>query len=101
MYIVNRRWNMANLQVRDIDNRIYEALKERAKQQHRSLSQEVVHIIEEYLSRPSIDSTKQTESFLQLVGAWQGPESAQEILTSIRKGRKESKRFRGTHGLFD
>ena len=92
---------MANLQVRDMDDQIYEALKKRAKQQHRSLSQEVLYIIEEYLSRPNIDSTKQTESFLQLVGAWQGPESAQEILTSIRKGRIESKRFKGTHGLFD
>ena len=92
---------MANLQVRDIDDQIYEALKKRAKQQHRSLSQEVVYIIEEYLSRPNIDSTRQTESFLQLVGAWQGPESAEEILTSIRKGRIESKRFKGQHGLFD
>ena len=92
---------MANLQVRDIDDQIYEALRKRAKQQHRSLSQEVVHIIEEYLSRPNIDSPKQTELFLQLVGAWQGPESAEEILTSIRKGRIESKRFKGPHGLFD
>jgi len=92
---------MANLQVRDMDDQVYDALKKRAKRQHRSLSQEVVHIIEDYLSRPNIDSAKQSELFLQLVGAWQGPESAAEIITSIRRGRVESKRFKGSHGLFD
>ena len=92
---------MATLQVRDIDDQMYDALKERAKRQHRSLSQEVVHIIEDYLSRPNMDSIKQSELFLQLMGAWQGPESANEILTSIRRGRVESKRFKASHGLFD
>ncbi|MEW5814047.1 MAG: antitoxin, partial [Spirochaetota bacterium] len=37
---------MANLQVRDIDDRLYTVLKQRARAKHRSLSQEVVHIIE-------------------------------------------------------
>ncbi len=91
---------MANLQGRDIDDQIYEALKKGTKEQHRSLSQEVVHIIVEYLSRPNMDSTRQTEWFLQLGGAWQGPESADEILTSIRKGRRESKRFKRIQDLF-
>jgi len=92
---------MANLQVRDIDDKIYNALKQRAKLKHRSLSQEVVHIIEDYLSRPNIDSAKQSELFLQLVGAWQGPEDAEEIIGSIRKRRVNSKRFGRSHVLFD
>ena len=41
---------MATLQVRDIDDRVYKELKQRAKSKHRSLSQEVAYIIEEYLS---------------------------------------------------
>lgn len=92
---------MANLQVRDMDDQVYAALKKRAKREHRSLSQEVVQIIEDYLSRPNIDSAKQSELFLELAGSWQGPESAAEIISSIRKGRVASQRFGKTHVLFD
>jgi plasmid stability protein len=92
---------MANLQVRDIDDRIYNALKQRAKHKHRSLSQEVAHIIEDYLSRPTTDSKKQSEMLLELSGAWEGPESATQIIKTIRKGRAESGRFRKHDGLFN
>jgi plasmid stability protein len=92
---------MANLQVRDIGDRIYSSLKRRAKQKHRSLSQEVAHIIEDYLSRPTTDNKKQSEMFLELSGAWEGTESATEIIKTIRKGRAESVRFRKQDGLFD
>ena len=85
---------MATLQVRDIDDSLYEGLRRRAKAQHRSLSQEVVHIIEDYLSRPANDPARQTDMFLQLAGAWQGPEKAEEIVASIRKARVNSDRFR-------
>jgi len=92
---------MATLQVRDIDDRVYNALKQRAKSKHRSLSQEVVSIIEDYLSRPLMDSRKQTEMLLDIAGAWQGTESAEAIIGSIRKSRIESNRFRKHHGVFD
>ena len=85
---------MATLQVRDIDDALYEGLRRRAKAQHRSLSQEVVHIIEDYLSRPTHDSARQTDMFLQLTGARQGPEKAEEIIASIRGARVNSARFR-------
>ena len=92
---------MATLQVRDIDDRVYKELKERAKRKHRSLSQEVAHIIEEYLSRPSGDYRKQSELLLELSGSWKGPETANEIVASIRKSRKSSKRFGKANALFD
>ena len=84
---------MATLQVRDIDDALYESLRRRASAQHRSLSQEVVHIIEDYLSRPPLSLGKQTELFLQLSGAWSGPESAEQIIKDIRRSRANSKRF--------
>ncbi len=37
---------MATLQVRDIDDRLYESLKTFANSEKRSISQEVIHIIE-------------------------------------------------------
>jgi len=92
---------MANLQVRDLDDRLYDALKQRAKSRHRSLSQEVVHIIVEHLSQPVSDTRRHSELFLERTGAWKDPESAEKILGSIRKGRVESDRFRKKHGLFD
>jgi plasmid stability protein len=85
---------MATLQVRDLDDLLYQTLKKRAKSQHRSLSQEVIHIIEDYLSKPPNDSATQTELFLKLSGSWQGPETAEDILRSIRRSRVNSKRFR-------
>lgn len=92
---------MATLQVRDIDDRIYIALKQRAKSRHRSLSQEVAHIIEDHLSQPATDYRRQSEMLLELSGSWQGPESAAEIGETIRKGRCASRRFRNVNGLFD
>lgn len=41
---------MAILQVRDIDNNLYNSLKISAKMQNRSVSQEVITIIETYLN---------------------------------------------------
>lgn len=90
---------MANLQVRDIDDLLYQELKNRAHGQHRSLSQEVVHIIEDYLSRPPVDSRTQTNLFLQLAGSWQGSETAEAIIKSIRKARVNSNRFRKPNGV--
>ena len=92
---------MATLQVRDIDDRIYNALKQRARSRHRSLSQEVAHIIEDYLSQPIADCKKQSELLLELSGSWEGPETAAEIIQTIRNSRVESRRFRKTNGLFD
>ena len=42
---------MATLRVRNIDDRLYEFLRETAKQRHRSISQEAVHILKNYFSQ--------------------------------------------------
>lgn len=92
---------MAVLQVRDIDDRLYEALKTLAKSRHRSVSQEVVNILERSLSNPDIDSIHQTDAFLDLSGAWIDDRSADDIVDEIRKSRKNSSRFEASHELFD
>jgi plasmid stability protein len=92
---------VATLQVRDIDDRVYKELKQRAKSRHRSLSQEVAHIIEEYLSQPNRDYRKQSDMLLELAGSWVGPETATEIIDSIRKSRVNSSRLRKANALFD
>ncbi len=91
---------MAILQVRDIDNSLYEAVKTIAKKERRSISQEVIVMIESYIGNPKQTSAADaTEEFLNL--SWQGDEAADEIIDSIRKSRKNSKRFGSQNGLFD
>jgi len=81
---------MATLQVRSIDDQLYRALGARAAQDNRSISQEVVAIIKDYLSRPAPQHRNVTEEFLQLCGSWQDDGSEQEIAAGIRQARVDS-----------
>ena len=92
---------MATLQVRDIDDRLYESLKTLANSEKRSISQEVIHIIETYLANPKNYSFDPTEEFLKLSGSWQDQRSADEIIKAIELKRKNSARFQGKNELFD
>ena len=86
---------MATLQVRSIDDQLYEALGKKAAQDNRSISQEVVAILKEYLSQPAQDKNA-TDKFLELCGSWQDERSAAEIATEIRNNRQSSTRFKDT-----
>ncbi|MEJ2055677.1 MAG: hypothetical protein P8X42_17320 [Calditrichaceae bacterium] len=90
---------MANLQVKDIDNNLYNALKSLAKQKRRSVSQEVIRILESYLSRPSNEQIDSTDLFLNLT--WSGDESAENMVKEMRSSRKNSKRFLDSENVFD
>ena len=92
---------MAILQVRDIDNELYESLKKRAAGERRSISQEVVRILEYHIRQPKELSADSTKSFLALCDSWHDERSAQQITADLRKHRKQSPRFRGDHGIFD
>ncbi len=92
---------MDTLQVRDMDDQLYAYLKARAKRRRRSLSQEVISIIEEHLSSPDKDVYGATQEFLSLAGSWKDARSAEEIVEDIRRARKESPRFGKARGIFD
>ena len=85
---------MAILQVRDIDDRLYASLKAIAKSQNRSISQEVISIIEKYLSNPAVYKSNPTKEFIALSGAWGDDRSADEIIDSIKKSRKNYKKIK-------
>jgi len=79
---------MANLQVKSIDDDLYESLGRRAAMENRSISQEVVSIIKAYLSMPtSVNVKNNNQQFLELCGSWQGEESAESMVEDIRKNR--------------
>lgn len=92
---------MAILQVRDIDDRLYSSLKELAKSENRSLSQEVVSILEHYLSNPLLFKKNPTRDFLSLSGSWDDDRTPDEIIADIKKNRKKNKRFGAGNAVFD
>ena len=92
---------MAILQVRDIDDRLYSSLKTLAKLENRSLSQEVISILEKYLSNPVVFKNNPTREFLSLSGSWADDRKADKIIKDIQKNRRNSKRFEAQNVLFD
>lgn len=77
---------MATLQVRSLDDQLYQALGRLATQQQRSISQQVVAILKEHLSQP-LRHASATEEFLALCATWNDERSAEEIVTEIRESR--------------
>ena len=93
--------SMAILQVREIDDRLYASLKAIAKSQNRSISQEVISILEKDLSTPAVYKNNPTREFIALSGAWEDERNADEIIDSIKRSRKNSERFKKENVLFD
>jgi plasmid stability protein len=92
---------MAILQVRDIDDRLYSSLKTIAKSENRSISQEVISIIEKYLSNPMVYKNNPTKEFIALSGSWEDKRNPDEIIESIKKSRNSAKRFKSENVIFD
>ena len=92
---------MAILQVRDIDDRLYETLKTKAKQDNRSLSQEVISILERFLANPFHFDRSPTQDFLSLSGGWVDERKTEEIIAETMQRKQKHSRFDTEHGLFD
>ena len=88
---------MANLQVRDINDKLYDSLKRRAELEHRSISQEVVMIIESHLNRNNLESEVQTLEFLKLSNSWKDSRDPKELVVELRKSRSKNTRLRNVN----
>ena len=68
---------MATLNIKNLPDRLYRKLQARAKRQHRSVSQEVTHMLSEALEEP------EALSILDLQGlgkeVWAGADAAQHV----------------------
>ncbi|MDX1957889.1 MAG: antitoxin [Leptospiraceae bacterium] len=91
---------MANLQVKDINSKLYESLKRRAELEHRSVSQEVILIIENHLIIKQNENIQNTHEFLRLSNSWIDPRSEKEIVKELRKSRSKKNRSTVFHELF-
>jgi len=94
------RHHMATLQVRDLDDRLYSFLKASARLQNRSISQEVITMIEKYLNSPGDAAANSTLDFVAMSGAWKDDRSADAIVGELRAHRSASRRFGADDGLF-
>lgn len=88
---------MANLQVKGIDDSLYDQLKRQAAAENRSVSQEIIYLVKSHLSAQKTIRSAPTpaEVLLQLAGSWEDPRSAEEIVSEIRNSRQNSKRLAG------
>jgi hypothetical protein len=87
---------MANLQVKGIDNELYEELKEMAAEENRSVSQQTLFLLKDYLAKKHRIRTLKTPAqvLLDLSGSWEEDQDAAAIMAKIKKARKNSKKLR-------
>ena len=87
---------MANLQVKGIDERLYDDLKRLAANDNRSVSQEVVTILRDHLAKNAALQRTRTpgQVLLSLAGSWEDERPAAAILRDLRRARRPSKKLR-------
>ena len=92
---------MAMLQVRNMDDSLYDKIKFAAKLDNRSISQQVITILQDYFTSAPFRTKNATEEFLKLAGSWTDSRSAEEIIDDIYSSRVNSKKFEALDGIFD
>jgi len=77
---------MANLQITGVDDTLYGELKRLAADENRSVSQQALFLMKEYLTKKKqmMKSKTSAQSLLDLAGAWEDERTAEEIILKIR-----------------
>lgn len=86
---------MSNLQIKGVDESLYQELKQLAADENRSVSQQVLYLIRRSLAQRS--RGKQNESgaevLLSLAGSWEDTRQADQIVEDIKRARRSSKKL--------
>ncbi len=87
---------MANLQIKGIDDGLYTQIKNLAASQNRSVSQQVLFLIKEHLSKKKHLNAIKTpaEILLELSGSWEDERKPEDIVKEIKRARKNSKKLK-------
>jgi len=85
---------MANLQIKGIDEHIYAHIKKVAAAENRSVSQQILFLVKNYMTGRGGKHPEKTaaQTLLELSGSWDDDGSAEEIISEIKKGRINSKK---------
>ena len=86
---------MANLQIKGIEDELYKELKKMAAEENRSVSQQALFLVKEYLARKRHLRTLRTPAqiLLDLSGSWEDNRDPAKIVTQIKKARRNSKKL--------
>jgi predicted CopG family antitoxin len=84
---------MANLQIKGIEDDLYEEIKKMAAAENRSISQQVLFVVKSYISRKAHwDVVKSpAEVLIDLHGSWQDEREADQIIEQVKHARRNSK----------
>ncbi len=87
---------MANLQIKGIEDELYRELKKMAAEENRSVSQQTLFLVKEYLARKRQMRALKTPAqiLLDLSGSWEDNRGSAKILAQIKKARRNSKKFK-------
>ena len=86
---------MANLQIKNIRDDLYEEIKKLAAAENRSVSQQVLFLVKEYLAkRKHLTAAKSpAQVLLELSGSWEDDKNAEQIVKEIKSARKSSRKL--------
>jgi plasmid stability protein len=86
---------MANLQIKNIDDDFYKEIKALADAENRSVSQQVIFLVKDYLSKRQTISKMKTpaQMLLEISGSWDENVEADEIIMKIKSRRSNSKKI--------
>jgi predicted CopG family antitoxin len=87
---------MANLQIKGIDDELYGELKEMAAEENRSISQQTLFLLRDYLAkRKKVYMEKRpAQVLLELSGSWKDSRVPELIISEIKKARKNSTKMK-------
>jgi len=90
---------MANLQIKGIEDELYNEIKKLAASENRSVSQQMLFLVKEHLAKRIRITRIKTPAqvILELSGSWVDNRGAEEIISEIKQARKNSKKL--TEGL--
>jgi hypothetical protein len=86
---------MANLQIKNIQDELYEEIKKLASAENRSVSQQVLFLVKEYLAkRKHLTAARSpAQVLLELSGSWEDDKNAEQIVKEIKSARKSSRKL--------
>jgi len=86
---------MANLQIKNVADDLYEEIKKLASAENRSVSQQVLFLVKEYLAkRKHLTAAKSpAQVLLELSGSWEDARNAEQIVREIKSARKSSRKL--------
>jgi hypothetical protein len=84
---------MANLQIKGIDDDLYNEIKKMAAADNRSISQQILFLVKSYMAKKARCDTAKSpaEVLIGLHGSWQDERKADQIIDRIKRARRNSK----------